>query len=229
MKPIEFNAYDTELNVSDNGTMSGYAVVWGVVDNKGDIHHKGAYSKTIEQNQSFPLLPNHDQNDPIGYTTSVVEDDHGLKFEANFASTDTAQKYRTLMQEGVVKKVSMGWSALRWSRNENGGRNIHEVKLFEISPVVVPVGEETMILEVNNVDVTQEKPDVLDRFYGLAKNIGDKKFKLSNQAELLKLAEEYKKVTQPSEDTAPTEVTKANSQDEFLTKLNNELKIRLKK
>ena len=131
MNRIEFNSYDT-IEVSENGNVTGYAVVWGVVDRKKDIHHPSAYSKTVREFNGLPLLPNHNQNDPIGSVTALEIDDYGLKFHAEFASTDTAQKYRTLVSEGHIDKFSFGWDALKWERNEYGGRHIKEVKMYEI-------------------------------------------------------------------------------------------------
>lgn len=220
MKGIEFNAYDAPIEVNDNGSVTGYVVVWGVIDNKKDIHYPEAYKKTASENRYIPLLPNHDQDTPIGSVTSLEIDGFGLKFTAELASTDRAQEYRTLLQEGVIKKFSMGWTALRSKRRADGGRDILEVKLFEISPVAVPVGEETMVLEVNNINV-DESPDVIDRFYGLAKNIGDRKLKSQNQAEVLKLAKLYEDATQPSEDTEPEVVIPTKEEQD--AKLNEEL------
>lgn len=219
---IEFNAYDSAVEVNDNGSMTGYAVIWNVVDNKRDIHYANAYTRAVNNfvPGSIKLLPNHDQSDPIGYVTSLEIDEVGLKFSADFVSTDTAQKYRTLIAEGAIDKVSMGWAAMKSRPNSHGGRDILEVKLFEISPVAVPVGEETKILEVNNMEI--ETPDILDRFYGLVKNIGDKKLKLANQAELLKLADEYRKATHSAEATDP-EVDQQPAQDQSLIDLDNAL------
>ena len=226
MAPIEYNAYNTEVSVEENGTVSGYAVVWNTVDNKKDIHYPSAYTKTVKEYKGgMLLLPHHDKTDPIGHITKIEIDDFGLRFEAVFASTDTAQKWRTLVQDGVVRKVSFGWNVLRFKRNSHGGRHILEVKMFEISLASIPIGEDTMILEVNGMDVQEEPVPTLDRFYGLAKNIGDKKLKLANQAEILKLADEYRKATQPSEDTAP----EVDDKEAKLTELNNALVNYLKK
>lgn len=228
MSPIEFNALGGDLKMNSNGTVSGYVVVWDVEDLKGDVHRKGAYKNTIANDRNVPLLPNHDQSNPIGRAFNFVEDDFGLKFEANFASTDRAQEYRQFLQEGVIEKFSMGWAVLKSNPRSGGGREILEVKLFEVSPVAVPVGEATMVLEVNNIAV-EPVPDIMDRFYGLVKNIGDKKMKLENQAELLKLAEAYKSVIQPGDPTEPTQtVVEEVSEDEYLMELNKVLKQKLK-
>ena len=223
MTPIEFNAYGTDVEIGENGSVSGYAIKWGVVDGKKDIHHKGAYARTIEHNDGdFIFLPNHDKNDPIGRVTKVVEDDNGLYFEANFADTDTAQKYRDLLMQSVIRKFSMGWVPIRWDRNEHGGRNVYEAKLMEISPVAIPVGEATEVLEVNNYTATPEQ--VYDRFGMLAKNIGDKKKRRQSEAEILKLAEYYKLATHPTEVTdSAKEVVETNENNDFLTELNEAL------
>ena len=227
-KPLEYNALEHSITVNDSGTISGYVVAWDVEDNKGDIHRRGAYKKTIMEHNNVPFLPNHDQSNPIGRAFNFIEDDYGLKFEANFASTDRAQEYRTLVKEGVIRKFSMGWNPLRFRRLPSGGREILEVRLREVSPVAIPVGDDTMVLEVNSlaIEEMQEKPDTLDRFYNLIKNVGDKNKKSEVQTELIKLAEEYRKATQPSEDTAPevdAEAAKKQVEQEELAKLNEAL------
>jgi hypothetical protein len=58
----------------------------------------------------------------------------------------------------------------------------------------------------------------------LSKNIGDKKMKLQNEAELLKLAELYKSATQPLEaDTEPAVDPEVQANLDFLTALNDAL------
>ena len=231
MNKIEFNAYDTNIEVSENGNVSGYCVVWGVVNRKKDIHYPEAYKRTVNNFKGLPLLPNHNQNDPIGTVTSLEIDEYGLKFSATFASTETAQKYRTLLQEGHISKFSFGWTALRWKRNEFGGRDIQEVKMFEVSPVAVPVGEEAGVLEVNSIEINEEPMPTLDRFYNLAKDVGDKKKKLATQAELLKLAEKYKQLeetTHSPDGTASVVEDALEDQAKHINELNETLKNYLK-
>ena len=236
MNRIEFNAFEEAVQVADNGSIKSYFVKYNTVDKKNDVHFPGAYAKAISgfKPGTIPLLPNHNQNDPIGYVTELGSDDYGAYYVAEFAGTDTAQKWRQLIKEGAVTRSSFGWSALRWKKNEYGGRNIYEAKVYEMSPVSIPIGDEALIMEFNNLELNQEEDiDILDRFYGLAKNIGDKKMKIQNQAEILKLAEEYRKLTQPSDDTAPKvgepEATEEEKAKLMLNELNEALKLKLSK
>ena len=214
---IEFKTFEVKGELNTEGEITGYGAVFGNVDRTGDVIHKGAFTKTIKENEgSVIMVANHDQNVPVGRVQSMEEDNYGLKFKGYLAKTDKAQEYKQLMKDGVVDSFSIGYKVIRGEQNEHGGRNIHELKLFEISPVAIPMNPDAKLLEVKNIDTEDHRENILERFELLAKNLGDKKNKLQNEAELLKLATEYKNATQPTEVTEP-EVTEEAKQQEFLT------------
>ena len=98
------------------------------------------------------------------------------------------------------------------------------INRFEISPVAIPMNEKAQLVEVKSLTVEEHRDNIINRFELLAKNLGDKQMRLQNEAELLKLAEEYKLVTQPAEATAPTEEDTTDATTKFLTELNEALK-----
>ena len=226
MKPIEFKTFEVKkAEVGENGKVIGYGAKFGNADRTGDIIHKGAFSKTIMENAgSVILLANHDQDCPIGRVTSMEEDEYGLKFEAKFASTDKAQEYRTLLADGAVDSFSIGYKAIKFDMNSEGGRNLYECKLYEISPVAIPMNPEAKLLEVKNVEELDPRDQILKRFELLAKNVGNPDNKLQLEAEVLKLANEYKQATQPEIKSTEPEVTEEANTNQFLTELKDALK-----
>lgn len=223
-KLIEFKSFEAKGVEYKNDEVSGYGAVFGNVDRTGDIIHKGAFKKTISENKgSVVMVANHKQDKPVGRVTSMEEDDYGLKFSGYTSNTESGQEYKQLMKDGVIDSFSIGYKVTKWDRNEHGGRNIYELKLFEISPVAIPMNPEAKLLEVKSISEEDHREEIISRFELLAKNLGDKKKRLQNEAELLKLAEEYKAVTQPAEVTEPI-VEEAKNNNQFLTALSDALK-----
>ena len=64
---------------SDNGytVISGYASVFSIPVDNGDIIHPGAFAKSIRV-KTPKMLYEHDPGEPIGAWTSIREDDYGL-------------------------------------------------------------------------------------------------------------------------------------------------------
>ena len=222
---IEFKTFDVKGTLNVEGEITGYGAIFDNVDRGGDVIKKGAFNKTISENGgSVIMVANHDQNKPIGRVTEMKEDETGLLFKGYLSKTDRAQEYKQLMKDGVVDSFSIGYAVVKADNNSHGGRDLSEVKLFEISPVAIPMNPEAKLLEVKNMSEDDNREEVIERFEMLAKNIGDKKMKLQNEAELLKLAELYKSVTQPLEtDTEPTKEDEVNANLEFLNALNEAL------
>lgn len=223
---IEFKTFEVKGTLNVEGEITGYGAIFDNVDRGGDVIKKGAFAKTISENGgSVIMVANHDQNKPIGRVTEMKEDETGLLFKGYLSKTDRAQEYKQLMKDGVVDSFSIGYAVVKGDSNDHGGRDLSELKLFEISPVAIPMNPEAKLLEVKNMSEENNREDILERFEMLAKNIGDKKMKLQNEAELLKLAELYKSATQPLEaDTEPTkEMSEAEANLEFLNALSEAL------
>ncbi len=53
-------------NVTDQGQFEGYASTFGNEDLGGDIVAQGAFSKTINENKSVPILWGHSTREVIG-------------------------------------------------------------------------------------------------------------------------------------------------------------------
>ena len=204
---IEFKTFEVKGTLNVEGEITGYGAIFDNVDRGGDVIKKGAFSKTISENGgSVIMVANHDQNKPIGRVTEMKEDATGLLFKGYLAKTERAQEYKQLMKDGVVDSFSIGYAVVKGDRNDHGGRDLSELKLFEISPVAIPMNPEAKLLEVKNIAIEDNREETIERFEVLAKTIGKKSMKLQNEAEILKLAELYKSITQPLQvDTEPIE------------------------
>lgn len=155
---------------NDNGGFEGYAAYFGNVDSYGDVIQPGAFSKTIQERKGkVKVLWNHDMFGlPIGKPTDMYEDEKGLYVKADFAGTQQAQDIRTLMSEGIVDSMSIGFSTIKSVWEEKDGeyiRNLMELKLYEFSLVNIPANPLASVTGTKAaVDVVERTLEQLDRF-----------------------------------------------------------------
>lgn len=146
--PAQFKADDAA------GTFEGYASVFGVTDSYGDVVQAGAYKKTLsERADRVKLLWNHDSAaPPIGRVLGLAEDSTGLAFRASFSATPRAQEVRQLILDGAIGEMSIGFSTIQSVSNDQGGRDLRELKLYEISAVNFPANESAVITGAKSLD-----------------------------------------------------------------------------
>ena len=149
-----------DVKVDENGMISGYASTWTrEPDSYGDVVAKGAFAENIakikEEGRVLPFLFNHnsyDLNAYIGACTNFEEDDHGLKFDANFDDTPEAQKARRLAINGVLCKFSFAYDVLDSAEIElEDGRKANELRklrIHEVSLVMYPANPDTSVISV---------------------------------------------------------------------------------
>ena len=166
MSNIEHKSIATEIKASiDTNTFEGYASVFGNEDSYGDVIQPGAFAKTIEERKGkVRVLWNHDSRGlPIGVPTEMREDGHGLYVVAKFSQTQLAQDVRTLMSEGAVDSMSIGFSTIKSDWNEDYSiRFLRELKLFEFSPVLFPANELALITGSKGLDALERTLSQLD-------------------------------------------------------------------
>ena len=82
IKTLDFPMEIKQLG--DSGEFSGYASVFGNVDQGGDIVERGAFKQMeLTKDGMVRILNQHRPGDPIGKAL-VKEDEHGLKFDGKF-------------------------------------------------------------------------------------------------------------------------------------------------
>lgn len=145
-KAVRFKVEDFD---SDDGTFSGYASVFDVVDSYGDVVERGAFKRTIDhweqKGAPIPILYQHDPYDPIGVTEHAEEDERGLYVEGRLLlDLPRAQQTRTMMNSKLLGGLSIGYSIINgmWDKVEEVYR-LTELRLWEWSPVTWPANEST--------------------------------------------------------------------------------------
>ena len=113
----------------------GYASLFNAEDLSGDIIKKGAFKSSLENRGSVPLLFNHDTCCPIGVWERVEEDEHGL-FVSGIIKTSVspnASRVASLVFDNIVSEISIGYRIVEASQRPEGGQNLIELSLEEIS------------------------------------------------------------------------------------------------
>lgn len=134
------------------GVIEGYAAVWGDVDDYNSVFHRGAFAKTLqERGKKVRILWNHEET-PIGVPTEIREDDKGLFVRIQLVmSVRRGREAYDLIKAGAIDSFSFGFRTIKdaWL---DGVRQIKEVALYEISPVIFPANESAQITGVRSMD-----------------------------------------------------------------------------
>src|SRR4030042_336577 len=159
-KELRYMPFDWELREEANKPpkLVGYASVFNQeVEIFGLWREKvspGAFKKTIKESD-IRALWNHNTDLVLGRnksgTLSLAEDDHGLNVEIVPPDTQAGRDALTSIKRGDVSQMSIAFQIIKqeWFTPEDKKvlslRTIHEMKLYEVSPVTFPAFEKTTI------------------------------------------------------------------------------------
>lgn len=177
-------------SVSEDGTFSGHGSVFGVKDHYGDVVEPGAFSASLADWQKKGRLPKlllqHDPRQIIGKWTAMREDARGLYVEGKlFTQLAIAKTAHTLMKEGELDGLSIGFSVpeggMTFDRAENVNR-IKAVDLWEVSVVTFPANPAAQVEAVkaalgNPREFERQLRDVLGLTQSEAKKLMAEGFK----------------------------------------------------
>lgn len=171
-RPFELKDID-----SKSGKFTGYGSVFGEVDSYRDIVMPGAFKKSLAQykelKRKVPMLWQHSSRQPMGVYTDIKEDKHGLYVEGEInMKTQVGIEGHALMEQGALSGLSIGYETIMFKDdNEKLVRELHEVDLWEISPVTFPAGDGARIQSVKNWDdlrTLRECEEALQNTFGLS-------------------------------------------------------------
>lgn len=168
--PMELKA------IGDTGTFSGYASIFGNIDDGGDVMERGAFKEFHKTRDGKVLiLYQHSSRDPIG-KADVRQDDKGLYFDGQLVMEDAiARKAYVGMKAGTIDAMSFGFDVLPGGATitEAGIRKVTAVKLWEISPVTFGMNELARIEAVKaagNITNIREYEDFLRDVGGFSRS-----------------------------------------------------------
>lgn len=165
---LAYRCVPFELKAADRGSgeFEGYASVFHTIDDsaQADIVCPGAFQADLPEFLASGFIGgmNHDWSRPIGRPLEAREDAHGLFVRAALSDTTDGRDLRTLLADGVVRRLSIGFRILerewletadavqahwrRWgyvptpedaARAPAGARLLKRIRLYEVSPVAL--------------------------------------------------------------------------------------------
>ncbi len=161
--PYEGKALKIDIKgISETGTFTGWGSTFGNQDHGGDTVMPGAFTKWIQLNGNrVRILFQHDPERPIGWAT-VVEMPEGLWVEGKIDLDDPkgiGKFAHHKMRTEEFAALSIGWSAYEGGvQKSKGGRELHQVELWEVSVVTFPMNPKAVITSVKTAG-TKEMRD----------------------------------------------------------------------
>jgi len=137
------------LTIGADGRFAGYAAIFGLPDDGGDVVAQGAFSASLKRRRpdAVRMLFQHDPKEPIGRWTKLVEDAEGLWAEGELtAGVPRADALRALISNGAINGLSIGFRTVRADRlSRSKLRRLNEIDLWEISIVTFPMQDRARI------------------------------------------------------------------------------------
>jgi HK97 family phage prohead protease len=166
---MEYKSLSFEHKADVEGrTFSGYASTFGNVDAVGDTIQRGAFAQSISERlpaKQIKVLWQH--SDPIGLPSLMREDERGLYVEGVISKTRLGDEALELMKDGVVDRLSIGFS-VKDSEEIESGRLIKSVTLYEFSPVTFPadsyaeiIGVKQMVDDITSIESRKDVERIL--------------------------------------------------------------------
>ncbi|WP_414811458.1 HK97 family phage prohead protease [Paracoccus sanguinis] len=130
--------------------IEGYASLFGVADQGGDVVAPGAYAASLKRladtGDKVRMLWQHDPGQPIGIWDEVREDGRGLWVRGRLLpEVARAREAAALVAAGAIDGLSIGYRTVRAERDETGRRVLAEVELWEVSLVTFPMLREAKV------------------------------------------------------------------------------------
>lgn len=150
-----FAFHELKMDEAAAGTFSGYLAVFSNVDLGDDVIEKGAFSKTLLEAKArkasdaspflWPILWQHNQQEPIGGFTDAYEDDYGLFVKGQLdLNVDLGRRAHSGMKMGYMRGLSIGYDTIKhkWVGDI---RHLMELRLVEGSAVTFPMNPEALV------------------------------------------------------------------------------------
>ena len=146
--------------IAPDGTVEGYASLFGAVDQANDMVMPGAFAASLRARdiRRIPMLFQHDPAEPIGIWLALKEDWLGLYVRGKLIpEVLRARELLALLRAGTSDGLSIGFRSVRGRIDpKTRVRRLHQVDLWEISLVTFPL---LAGARVRAVKATRHDPD----------------------------------------------------------------------
>jgi HK97 family phage prohead protease len=156
----ERRAYGLTVRATgDDGSVEGYGSVFGMKDSYDDVIQPGAFSASLAAHRAAGTMPamlwQHDQSEPIGVWSEMVEDERGLRVKGRLVlESERGRAAHALLKAGALNGLSIGFMAKEWSYDrESEVRTLTGIDLWEVSMVTFPAQRAARVTSVKSADV----------------------------------------------------------------------------
>jgi HK97 family phage prohead protease len=136
-------AFTPRTTIDSDGTVEGYASLFGEIDQARDMVMPGAFARTLKSRglRRIPMLFQHDPAEPIGVWLELAEDFRGLRARGRLIpDVMRAREVLALVKAGAIDGLSIGFRTTRARIDpKTRVRRLFEVDLWEISIVTFPL------------------------------------------------------------------------------------------
>ncbi|TMI99413.1 MAG: HK97 family phage prohead protease [Alphaproteobacteria bacterium] len=129
--------------IEPDGTVEGYASLFGELDAARDMVMPGAFARTLKLRgvRRVPMLFQHDPAEPVGVWLELTEDFRGLRARGKLIpEVARARELFALVRSGAVDGLSIGFRTVKGRVDPASRvRKIIDLDLWEISIVTFPL------------------------------------------------------------------------------------------
>jgi uncharacterized protein len=129
--------------IAPDGTVEGYASLFGELDQARDMVMPGAFAASLRQRpvRRVPMLFQHDPSEPIGVWLELYEDFRGLYARGRLIpEVVRARELYALLKAGTADGLSIGFRTVNGRLDpKTRVRKLYAIDLWEISIVTFPL------------------------------------------------------------------------------------------
>jgi len=133
----------SRLQLGADGSVEGYASLFGEIDQARDMVMPGAFRDTLRSRglRKIPMLFQHDPAEPVGVWLELIEDFRGLRARGKLIpDVQRGRELLALLQGGAIDGLSIGYRTVRGQIDpKTRVRKLYQVDLWEISIVTFPL------------------------------------------------------------------------------------------
>lgn len=144
----------SRMSLAGDGTVEGYASLFGEIDQARDMVMPGAFTQTLTQRglRRIPMLFQHDPSEPVGVWLELREDLRGLWARGRLIpDVARGRELLALVEQGAIDGLSIGYRTVRGRIDPATRiRRLYQVDLWEISIVTFPLLDSARVRAVKS-------------------------------------------------------------------------------
>jgi hypothetical protein len=142
-QPTAADLFRPRTTIDAEGTVEGYASLFGELDQARDMVMPGAFRETLRLRglRRIPMLFQHDPAQPIGIWLELREDGRGLFARGRLIpEVARAKELLALVKAGAIDGLSIGFRTVKGRVDPRSRiRKLDQIDLWEISIVTFPL------------------------------------------------------------------------------------------